>query len=543
MITKEMEAVIEKPTDALTAITGMSAAELAYRIRNGELSAQEVVEAHIQRIEEVDGELNAVVIRTFDDARARAAEADDALRRGDALGPLHGVPVTIKEQFRVAGTETTIGLPGQVGRVYDSDGPLVQKLRKAGAIVLGKTNVPQLLMVSEVDSPVYGRANNPWNLERTPGGSSGGESAIIAAGGSPLGLGGDMGGSVRVPAHFTGIHGLKPTTGRLTNEGIPRHLYATGQEAILAQPGPMARTVADLALAMEVLTAPSDRITVDGVPPVPWRGPARISIEGLRVGMYTDNGLFSASPALRRAVEEAAAALEKRGARVEAFEPPDAGEAARIFLGIMSADGAAGLKALLEGSKPDPVVKGIVQGASMPNWLRPFAARIMAALGQELLAFLIRNTGRRSAAEYRDLVEARTAFRAAYVEAMATGGSDGQGFEALICPPHALPAFTHGTAGELGAADSYAWPFNLTGLPAGNVAATRVQPGEESDRAPSRDAVEKTARTVEENSAGLPVGVQVVGRHWREDVVLAVMAALEEDFRANGSYPTTPVTI
>jgi fatty acid amide hydrolase len=541
MTTREMEVVMEKSTGAPGAITDLSAGELAYRIGAGEISAQEVVEAHIQRIEEVDEKLNAVVIRTFDDARARAAEADGALRRGETLGPLHGVPVTIKEQFRVAGTEVTIGLPGQVGRVYDTDGPLVQKLRGAGAIVLGKTNVPQLLMASEVDSPVYGRANNPWNLERTPGGSSGGESAIIAAGGSPLGLGGDMGGSIRVPAHFAGIHGLKPTSGRLTNEGIPRHLYATGQEGILAQPGPMARTVADLALAMEVLASPTERITVDAVPPVPWHDPSGISIEGLRVGMYTHNGLFSAAPALRRAVEEAAAALEKRGARVEVFEPPDTAEAARIFLGIMTADGAAGLKALLEDGKPDQVVKGVVQGASMPNWLRPLAARIVASQGQELLAFLIRNTGRRSAAEYWDLVNARTAYRAAYVEAMATGGRDGQGFDALICPPHALPALTHGTAGDLSAADSYDWPFNVTGLPAGTVAATRVQPGEESDRAPSRDAVDKTARRVEENSAGLPVGVQVVGRHWREDVVLAVMAALEEDFRSNGSYPTTPV--
>jgi fatty acid amide hydrolase len=542
MITKEMKVVVETPTGAPSAITDLSAGELAYRIRAGEISAQEVVESHIRRIEEVDERLNAVVIRTFDDARARAAEADSALRRGDALGPLHGVPVTLKEQFRVAGTEVTIGLPGQVGRVYDSDGPLVQKLRQAGSIVLGKTNVPQLLATVEVDSAVYGRANNPWNLDRTPGGSSGGEAAIIAAGGSPLGLGGDLGGSVRVPAHFTGIHALKPTSGRLTNEGVPPHLYATGQEAILAQPGPMARTVADLALAMEVLTAPADRLTVDAVPPVPWRGPAGISLEGLRVGMYTDNRFFSAAPALRRAVEEAAAALEKRGARVEAFEPPDTAEALRIWLGILTAGGAAGMKALLDGSKPEQAVKGMLQGASLPNRLRPLVARIMAAQGQEHLAFLIRAVGPRSAADYWDLVDARTAYRAAYVEAMATGGSEGQGFDALICPPFALPALTHGTSGDLVAASSYALPFNVTGMPAGTVAATRVQPDEESDRAPSRDPVDRTARMVEENSAGLPVGVQVVGRHWREDVVLAVMAALEQDFRATGSYPATPVT-
>ena len=541
MITKEMEVVVEKSTDAPSAITDLSAGELAYRIRAGEMSAQEVVEAHIRRIEEVDGKLNAVVIRTFDDARARAAEADRAIARGEALGPLHGVPVTIKEQFRVAGTEVTIGLPGQVGQVYDSDGPLVQKLREAGAIVLGKTNVPELLVAFETDSNVYGRANNPWNLDRTPGGSSGGESAIIAAGGSPLGLGGDLGGSIRVPAHFSGIHGLKPTSGRLTNQGVPRHLFATGQEAILPQAGPMARSVADLALAMEILASPAERATVDAVPPVPWHGPEGISIEGLRIGFYTDNGHFAAAPALRRAVEEAAAALEKRGASVEAFEPPDPAEAVRLFVGILSADGAAGMKGLLEGKEPHDSVKGLVQGGSMPSFVRPLAARLMAARGQEHLAFLISNMGPRSTEEYWDLVDARTAYRARYVEIMASGGSTGRGFDAIICPPYALPALTHGSGSDLIAAASYAWPYNVTGMPAGTVAATRVQPGEESDRAPGRDAVDETARIVEENSAGLPVGVQVVGRHWHEDVVLAVMAALEQDFRANGSYPATPL--
>ncbi|MGD8398327.1 MAG: amidase family protein, partial [Anaerolineae bacterium] len=461
---------------------------------------------------------------------------------GDALGPLHGVPVTIKEQFRVAGTEVTIGLPGQAGRVYGTDGPLVAKLRKAGAIILGKTNVPELLVAYETDSNVYGRASNPWNLDRTPGGSSGGESAIIAAGGSPLGLGGDLGGSIRVPAHFTGIHGLKPTSGRLTNEGVPRHLFATGQEAILAQAGPMARSVADLAMAMQILASPAERATVDAVPPVTWRGPEAISMEGLRIGFYADNGYFAAAPALRRAVEEAAAALEQRGASVEAFAPPDAAEAVRLFVGILSADGAARMKALLEGKDPHDSVKGLIQGGSMPNFMRPLVARLMAAQGQEHLAFLISNMGPRSTEDYWDLVDARTAYRARYVEAMASGGSTGQGFDAILCPPYALPALIHGSGNDLIAAASYAWPYNVTGLPAGTVAATRVQPGEESDRAPSRDAADKTARRVEENSAGLPVGVQVVGRHWREDVVLAVMAALEQHFQASGSYPTTPLT-
>ncbi len=521
-----------------SSITGQSASELAQRIRSGELTARQVVEAHIDRIEAVDDRLNAVVIPLFDEARAAAVEADGRQERGEPLGPLHGVPVTIKEQYRVAGTQTTIGLPGQVGKRYDSDGPLVGKLRQAGAIILGKTNIPQLLTAWETDSPVYGRTRNPWNPERSPGGSSGGEGAIIAAGGSPLGLGGDLGGSIRIPAHFCGIYGLKPTAGRLTNEGVPAHLFATGQEAILAQPGPMARTVADLRLAMKVLAAPSVRATADLIPPVPWRDPELVSITGLRIGMYTDNGFFPASPALRRAVEEATAGLQDRGAEVEPFAIPDVSEAMRIFLGIMSADGGAKMKELLDDAPPHHLVKGLLQGGSTPNALRPIVAAMMEGRGQRYLAQMIRSMGSRSAAEYWKLVEARTAYRASFLEAMDRGR-----FDALLCPPFALPALTHGSSEHLVAAASYAITYNVLGTPAGVVAAVRVQPGEESDRPTSRDLADQTALAVEKGSAGLPVGVQVVGRHWREDVVLAVMAALEEHFRSGATYPARPEMI
>jgi fatty acid amide hydrolase len=191
--------VSQRATKSSESLTNLSASELAQRIKAGELLAQEVTEAHIGRIEAVNEQLNAVVIPLFDEARAQAVEADKAASRGEPLGPLHGVPMTIKEQYRVAGTETTIGLTGQVGKKYDRDGPLVARLRQAGAIIVGKTNIMQTLAGWESDNPVYGRTNNPWNLERTPGGSSGGEAAIIAARGVPLGLGGDLGGSIRIP--------------------------------------------------------------------------------------------------------------------------------------------------------------------------------------------------------------------------------------------------------------------------------------------------------------------------------------------------------
>ncbi len=192
--------------------TDWSAAQIARRVARREVSALEVVQAHIARIEAVNGRLNAVVVPRFDEARTEAAAADDRLARGEPIGPLHGVPITVKECFHLAGTPASIGLARRQHELSADDGLLVARLRKAGAIVLGKTNLPQLMIWHESDNPVYGRTNNPWDLGRTPGGSTGGEAAIIAARGSPLGLGNDLGGSIRVPCHFCGIHGFKPTS-------------------------------------------------------------------------------------------------------------------------------------------------------------------------------------------------------------------------------------------------------------------------------------------------------------------------------------------
>lgn len=515
---------------------GLSAAVLAKKIRQGELSVREVVEAHIYRIEQVNPALNAVVIPLFDEARRAAVEADRARARGLPLGPLHGVPVTIKEQFLVAGTDTTLGLPHQVGKPYPHDGPLVSKLRRAGAIILGKTNVPQLLATWETDSPVYGRANNPWNLDRSPGGSSGGEAAIIAAGGSPLGLGGDLGGSIRIPAHFCGICGLKPTAGRLTNADTPIRFVDAGQQAIVPQPGPMARTVADLQLAMEVLAAAGTQATPDVTPPVPWPNPDAIRVEGLRIGFFTHSNFFAVSPALRRAVKEAGQALSRLGAQVEPFTPPNLAEAVRLFLAIFTAAGSqTKLKAALAGAKPHRLVKGVIQGATMPRWMRAPAAKIAMQQKQQYLALLLRSTGGRSAGEYWRLVEQQADYRAGFLEAMNRGG-----FDALICPPFALPAVTHSATEHLFAAGGYTVLYNVLGTPAGVAPVTRVGPDEESDRPASRDFAVRAARQVEQSSAGLPVGVQVVARHWREDVVLAVMAALERHFRELPAYPCGP---
>ncbi len=516
-------------------IINLTATEIAQKIKVGEISARDAVETHISRIEEVNPRINAVVIPLFEQARKEAEAADTVQRQGHSLGLLHGVPITIKEQFLVKGTATSFGVLHQKNHLSAEDGPLVKRLRDAGAIVLGKTNISQLLIYIESDNPVYGRTNNPWNLERTCGGSSGGEAAIIAAGGSPLGLGADLGGSIREPAHFCGIHGFKPTSGRLTNLDTRADVFPGGQEVIVLQPGPMARSVADLVLAMDILATSGDESLDPSIAPVPWRKTSDVEVSALRIAFYLDDGYFSASPAIRRVVEEAANALRVVGAQVEHWAPPDVSQAVRLYFSILTADGANSIRRALGPDKAMPQIRGILQSTGMQRPMRNLFATIMQASGQKRLASVLRAVGARSTEDFWKLIEERNLYRQRFIQALDAGR-----FDAILCPPTSLPAVLHGSTANLLDFDSYARVYNLLGMPAGVVAAGRVRMGEESDRQPSKDKAEQTALQMEKGSAGLPVGVQVVARHWREDIALAVMGVLESHFKTQADYPTLP---
>ncbi len=521
------------------ALTSSTASELARLVREGSVTAKEVVQAHIDRIEEVDGRLNAVVVRRFEAAMAEADEADRAQERGDALGPLHGVPVTIKEQYLVADTPTTFGLPSRTSHRAERDGPLTARLREAGAIVLGKTNVSQMLIYFESDNPVYGRTNNPWALDRTPGGSSGGEAAIIAAGGSPLGLGGDLGGSIRAPAHYCGIAGLKPTSGRLSLLDTPGGVFFE-QDVIVYQAGPMARSVADLGLAMSVLVSPERDALDPTVDAHAWPDFASVDVAGLHLGVFEDNGWFPASPGIRRGVRRAAAALEERGARISAFRPPPAGEALRVLLSVLSCDGLAAFRTALDGQQVDDRLKGFLMAASIPKVVRPLIAAVMGLAGLQHMALALRAVGPWTGESLRALADDVGRLQSDYLAAL-----DAAKVDALVCPPNGLPALVHGLSDDLTVhtAGSYTSVINTLGFPAGVVPVTRVRAGEESDRPAGRGPVVRKALEVERGSAGLPVGVQVIGRPWREDVVLAVMAAVEDACRHDLDYPVTPTMV
>jgi fatty acid amide hydrolase len=487
-------------------ITKLGASELARAIAARHVSAVEAVDAYISRIEAVDPGVHAVVVPLFDDARRRAREADEVPHA--ARGPLHGVPVTVKECFDVAGTASTVGVPSRASHRAEKDAPLVAQLRRAGAIVLGKTNVAQLLMFVETDNPVYGMTKNPWNQGRSCGGSSGGEGAIVALRGSALGLGTDVGGSVRVPAHCCGIHSIKPTAGRLGVDGTVNVLGDAGARGVPDSAGLLARHVGDLRLALETLS-PSKAPSSEGTLP--------------RVGYYDDNGYFPASTALRRAVHEAAERLRERGCPVVPFSPPDVHEAMDLFMGFFGTDRGARWRALLDRHEVDPRIKDLVDLTGAPNLLRPVIAGAMRLGGQPRLARAMRVHCSDDAANVADLSRRHAAYRARFASAMAAAKVD-----VLLCPPSVGPAFRQGSTKDLGPASvTYTSVYNLLGYPAGVVTTTSVRADETSARRPSREKMMEAARLDDEGSEGLPVGVQVVAAPGREDHVLAVMEILE----------------
>jgi fatty acid amide hydrolase len=518
-----MENAITHPVPAplrrsLTDLCALGATELAARIARGEASAVDAVEAYIARLAAVNPRLNALVVERFAEARAEAREVDRRRAAGEPLGPLAGVPVTIKESLGLAGTPSSFGVDAAPWKdaLATEDEPHVARLRRAGAIVLGKTNVGQLLFMLETDNPRYGRTNHPQDPERSPGGSSGGEGALLAAQASALGLGTDLGGSVRVPAAFCGVVAIKPTTGRCDDLG--RGSCPVGQRTIASQVGVLGRSVADVACGLEVINGGA-RPALDGslAPAMPLLDRAAVELSRLRVAYFVDDGTFSPAPAVKRAVREAVAALEAAGARATAWTPPDTERARDLFHGILGADGGAGIRRTLGRGKRD----GRIAKMEMSLRAKKVVDLLLRVSGRRRLEReIVANYGHGDTDHYWRLVEVALEYRRAFERAL--GGHD-----VIVCPATPLPAFRHGATEELVVPGTYTSLFNVLGWPAGVVPVTRVRADEESDRPASRDPMDRAARETERGSAGLPIGVQVAARPWREDLVLATMAAIE----------------
>ena len=412
------------------------------------------------------------------------------------LGPLHGVPISIKSAIDVAGMRCEAGTKLRTGQIASADAPLVSRLREAGAIVLGTTNTPELLMAWETDNLLYGRTNNPWDLSRTAGGSSGGEAAAIASGCSAAGVGSDGGGSIRVPSHFCGICGLKPTPGRIPATGhFPQ---SVGPFALLGVVGPMARTVADLKVLLEVMEGPD--IGDPNAAPVPIRWPqfgnARIApdvrVRGVgkpRIGYFEDDGRTPVTPETRNAVKHAAQILRAAGFEVEPFRPEGLEKARQLWWQFFGVAGGMLLGPMTKGreSELSPILK------QFNSWVEAESPHT----AQSLLDTWIE----------RDLL------RMQIFKQMKK-------FPVLLCPVAAIPAFRHGerqwqvegkTVKYLDAWSYCEW-FNLLGMPAVTLPVTQ-------------------------SPDGLPIGVQIVARPWEEEVALSVAEVIENHSGKNSRPP------
>jgi amidase len=299
-----------------------STTQLAAAIRSGQVSAVEVLEAHLAQIDSHNPALNAIITLDAERARARAQEAEAALARGESWGPLHGVPFTLKDAHATAGLRTTTGFPPLADHVPQEDGTVAARLKGAGGILMGKTNVAELLGdPAQSTNPIFGRTNNPWNVAYTPGGSSGGAAAAVAAGMTPFDIGTDLSGSIRIPAHFCGLFGLKPTEHRVSLAGLIPGLPAPRSVRLMSCIGPMARTAEDLALLYAIIAGPDGRDT--DIPPVPAGTPPALEIKQLRVAVAPTFPGIPVAADIRTAVEVLAEQLKAHGATVEAVPLPD----------------------------------------------------------------------------------------------------------------------------------------------------------------------------------------------------------------------------
>ena len=519
----------------MTPLWQHSATTLSTMLGRREVTADEVLRAHLARIAAVEGRVHAFTEVLRERATEEAAASDARRSRGEARGPLDGLPVTIKECFDVEGRPTTLGIPAWRERVAARDSAMVTALRDVGAVVLARSNLSQTMLYVEARNPLFGQSANPWSLRHSPGGSSGGEGAAIACGESPLGVGTDIGGSIRTPAHFCGIAGLKPTLDRLPMKGYRTVL--AGQEAVRGMGGPLARTAGDLSLFFRALDPRRLAALDPRVPPLPWDEPDGVPIPRLRVGSYCDDGVLCASPGLVRAVARASGALRARGATIVAFEPPDVRGLLSDYLGALSADGGAGLVAALSGGEVDPVLRPMRRMAAVPSGARRWLARAAGFIGQDNLALLLGAMGDKTVGELWRLTDRLRTYRSTLLEAM-----DRAGLDLLLCPPFATPAVPHGASKNFTLASSYSILFNATQLPAGVVPVTRVREGETGRRA-GADLLSRQAAKVDAESLGLPVGVQVVGRAWRDHEVIAAMIAIEGEVKDDAGYPVTPVEL
>ncbi|RMC08632.1 hypothetical protein DUI87_14880 [Hirundo rustica rustica] len=521
------------PSVQTDAILSLPLLELTGRLQEGSLSPRTVLYTYVEKALEVTQQTNC--LRHF---IPECEEQLQEIQRHKEKGLLYGIPVSIKDHIGHKGHLATCGLVQCLGTLMEEDSVLVKVLKRQGAIPFAMTNVPQSLFSYDCSNPIFGRTSNPFNPQKSPGGSSGGEGALIAGGGSILGIGSDMGGSIRLPSSFCGLCGLKPTAERLSLSGV------TGPvNGILAVPcalGPMARDVDSLALCMKALLCQEMFQLDPAVPPIPFNEEVYSSSAPLRVGYYDTDGYFPLPPCMRRAVKETRRALQAAGHQLVPFSPPRVPYVmTELFLKTFFADGGRAWLDVLTGNIVDPVLKPLVNSCKFPRLVKKLLALLLKPLFPRLADYLSVFAGMRSVKEMWNHHHQIQVYRSQFI----TQWRELQ-LDVVLCPILG-PAFTKGYPGKLLTAISSTMLYNVLNFPAGVVPVSTVTEADEEELKlykgccddPWDRALKQVWEVVEQRllvgaqavsgAVGMPVAVQCVALPWQEELCLRFMKEVE----------------
>lgn len=472
-------------------------------------------------------------------------EAEGWIEKGqiNTKGPLAGIPVSLKDTIQVGGFDTTVGYSRNAGKPALADGAVVRLLKDAGAVPFVKTALPITLLSFESTNDVWGRCANPHNTKYSPGGSTGGEGALLAFGGSRIGIGSDVAGSVRAPAHYSGCYSLRCSTGRWPKLGVSTSML--GQEGIPSVFSPMARTLMDLTYFSRSIIQMQPWKYDHSVHPIPWRSEVEHSTldkKVLKIGVMRTDTVVDPSPACARALESAASALRDAGHEVFDVSPPNPYEALVIASNLLNADGTRTFRSFFHTGETDDVgAKEFGRYMRLPRFIKWFYwAYVKYIKRDEIWAGLLAHWHEKSAFENWQWVAKREAYRAKFHEWWNEFGDKGDGMDFLLTPPNACPAVPHGGMAAAAAACGYTFLFNLLDYSAGIVPVTHVDA--------AKDALPKTLNLRKMNGVaqgaysqydavdmhGLPVAIQLVGRRLEEEKVLAGMQRLEDALESKG---------
>ncbi|XP_064415517.1 fatty-acid amide hydrolase 1 [Latimeria chalumnae] len=509
----------QNPDVDARSILSLSLRNLSQKLREGALSPEAVLYTYMEKALEVTRETNCVT-EFFQECEVQLEE----LKQKTTKGLLYGVPISIKDSIAYKGHDSTAGLVQWLDQPAAEDSVIIQVFKKLGAIPFVKTNVPQSMMNYDCSNPTYGQTVNLLNPKKTPGGSSGGEGALIGGGGSVLGIGTDIGGSIRIPSSFCGICGLKPTGNRISVVGLAT--CTPGLKSLTFTAGPMAKDVDSLAFCMKALLC-QDMFDLDPrVSPIPFKDEVYTSSKPLRIGYYECDGHLMATPSMRRAVLEMKKILEDAGHTLVHFPPPRMGYCLfELILKGVSADGGLTLLRNFKGDFMDPSLKTQLFPYMIPRALRSILSFILKPVSRRVADGFRVTNGMKSVGELWEHHHEVEIYCKNFISEWKKLNLD-----VLLCPC-LTPAFTIGYPGKLIAAASYTALYNLLDFPAGIVPVTTVTQRDEEElkghRGYFNDMLDSTLREAVEGGVGLPVSVQCVALPWQDELCLRFMREVE----------------